>query len=143
MLDHAVVEKLPKEIATQLRQHGIDEKILFFQRLGQRATGAGVLVSDIRIRNALRNDPQAADRRIFLGLGLRHFLGDGSQHDLTCRLGVSEVHPVKRLFGIVVVYFPGFLKEFPQIDPRLYVIRAGDSNIGKVFPCRTRRACGE
>lgn len=139
MLDHAVAEKFPKEIAAQLRQYGVDEKVLFFQRLGQRTTGAGVLVPDIRIRNTFRDDLQAADCRIFLGLGLRHFLGNGSQHDLSCRLGVSEIHPVKRLFGIVVVYFPGFLKEFPQIDPRLYVIRAGDGDIGKVFPKRRFR----
>ena len=53
--------------AAQLRRHGIDEKVLFFQRLGQRATGAGVLVPDVRIRNTFRDDFQAAKRSFIIG----------------------------------------------------------------------------
>ncbi len=53
--------------AAQLRRHGIDEKVLFFQRLGQRTTGAGVLVPDVRIRNTFRDDFQAAKRSFIIG----------------------------------------------------------------------------
>ena len=53
--------------AAQLRRHGIDEKVLYFQRLGQQTTGAGVLVPDVRIRNTFRDDFQAAKRSFIIG----------------------------------------------------------------------------
>ena len=35
MFQHSVAEHLPQDIATELRQRGVDEQVLLFQRLRQ------------------------------------------------------------------------------------------------------------
>ena len=95
MFYHAVTEHLPENIAPELRQCGVDEQILFFQRFGQRAAWAGILLFYPRVFHKPGNDLQRTDGLVLSGCRLPDFLRHGSQHHLSRCLRVAEIHPVE------------------------------------------------
>ena len=75
MLDHPVTEHLPKDVATELRQCGIDEEVLLFQGFGERAARAGITFFHPRILHETGNDFQGSHGFIQSGFRLFDLFG--------------------------------------------------------------------
>ena len=103
MFQHPVTEHLPQDIAAELRQRGVDEQVLLFQRLRQGATRSRIRLLHSCVFHEPGNDLQRIDSLVQLGSGLFHFLGYGSQYNLPRVLRIPEIHPVKRCLVITVI----------------------------------------
>ena len=104
MLNHPVTEHLPKDVASELRQCGIDEQVLFLQRFGKGAAWSGILLLHPCVFHESGDNFQGTYRFIQRGGGLLYLFWYGTQHDLPRGLRVPEIHPVE---GRVVVRVGG------------------------------------
>ena len=126
-------EHLPQDFTPYLRQHGIDEQILPFQRFRQRTARVGVLVPYFQVIDLFCDDVHLRHGNETVRHRLRDVVLDRAYQDLPGGRGIPEVHPIERSTFRRVAGIPLPFQYPPYFQARSLVVRTGKDDVAR--PC--------
>ena len=138
--DDALAEHLPQQTAPQMRQRGVDEQILFAERLRERAARPGLFLSDPGVAfHVFGYERQPLHGFELLRFGLFDIPADRAHYNLACFLRVAEVAPVQRRTVVrITVSRPVRFEQLRELQPGAFAVRTGDKKIGEPVIFRLR-----